>query len=326
MALAVLYSPVPTSIHGHNKPSHVLFPTRLQTFANAGMDGCTTAAALAPIPPTPTTTFAKAALPPLSVAGFTRHDTSIWSYLTTCVCLAAWMVHNPLDEVLGSLSAPVAAPSLVPSGPSAPAVPTLPASGLRFGNWGGLPAVVRGNVQSRRIASAERTLPQHSEVSSSAPTSAQSPRRGARNSFPGPSRTSGSSSSTRASSSTSTQAHSGVFSNTVTVTAALYPLVDAGQYEIAGHPTVQLVLKNADIVDFLNRLDEFGLLLSLTVPRQGLASVTNRYGTHVITWAGLATGARYNATLTLPDLAHVITCTSRQHCSAVATNAAPRHH
>ncbi|KAJ7681811.1 hypothetical protein B0H14DRAFT_2655107 [Mycena olivaceomarginata] len=185
--------------------------------------------------PTPTTISAR--------------DATNWSYLTVCVCLAQWMVHNLLLEPPAATMAitpnvaVVAPPSVPQSAPpalqSAPWIPT----------WGGVPPAVVGDVAARRVSSAQHTLPQHAGST----RSASSPRRGPRHSFP-----------------TSAGPSSGVFSGLVKLLIAVYPLVEPGEYEIAGHPTHRLALRNQDTEDYLNRFSLHGLLITIDVPRQGL--------------------------------------------------------
>ncbi|KAJ7893140.1 hypothetical protein B0H14DRAFT_3125902, partial [Mycena olivaceomarginata] len=212
---------------------------------------------------TPIFTSARAAIPPIIVA-----DVTNWTYLTVCVCLAQWISHLPLEETSGGTPAIVGAGSAFVTPAS---VSTPPASSAnRINGWGGIPPAVVGNVATRRFSSAEHTLPQHpSSAFGSVSRSSQPPRRGPRASFPLESTSAGGMS---ASGPASNRSGSGVFSGNVQLLVAMYPLVEPGRYEIAGHPTHSLAVQNEDVLDYLTRFDSHGLLLTLNIPRQGLVA------------------------------------------------------
>ncbi|KAJ6576388.1 hypothetical protein B0H10DRAFT_2443794 [Mycena sp. CBHHK59/15] len=131
----------------------------------------------------------------------------------------------------------------MPAAPARP--PLLPLGQHVIPTWAGLPPV-------------------HARESGTAPSSSQPPRRGPRNSFPS------TSAATSTTSISSVRAASGVFSGNAAILVAVYPLVAPGIHEIPGHPTCPLVLYNEDVLDYINRFDMHGLLLTLHIPRQGL--------------------------------------------------------
>ncbi|KAF8160532.1 hypothetical protein K438DRAFT_1985627 [Mycena galopus ATCC 62051] len=198
--------------------------------------------------------FRKGGYTPNYCGGF-YSDVTNWSYLTICVCMAGWTTHAPLQEIpdptLGNGSASAGfAPVPVP----VQAPPTLPQiGGPRIPSWRGLPPVVAGNTGTRRISSAEHTLPQHS-------VSSTSPHR-SRNNFP---------SSLGSASAPAASASAGVFSGLVTVLVAIYPLVEPGAHEHPEFPSDHLAFRNEDALDYLTRFNTHGLLVEVNVPRQGL--------------------------------------------------------
>ncbi|KAF8173419.1 hypothetical protein K438DRAFT_1772222 [Mycena galopus ATCC 62051] len=189
--------------------------------------------------------FRKGGYMPNYCGGF-YSDVTNWSYLTICVCMAGWTTHAPLQEIpdpiLGNGSAsaefaPVPVPEQAP--------PTLPQiGGPRIPSWRGLPPVVAGNTGTRRISSAEHTLPQHS-------VSLTSPHR-SRNNFP---------SSLGSASAPAASASAGVFSGLVT---------EPGAHEHPEFPSDHLAFRNEDALDYLTRFNTHGLLIEVNVPRQGL--------------------------------------------------------
>ncbi|KAJ7635875.1 hypothetical protein B0H17DRAFT_1149645 [Mycena rosella] len=153
--------------------------------------------------------------------------------------------------------------SLLPA-PAAviPQMPSLPFSAPPISAFVGPAPVVRGNVGTRRIASAEHTLPQHSGNSPSVPA----PRRGPRNSYPSASTSRSALAPARGASA------AGPFSTDAEVLVAVYPLVESGVHEIPGHPTIPFAVHNDNLLDYVNRLQDHFLLLTLRVPRHGVAS------------------------------------------------------
>ncbi|KAJ7697016.1 hypothetical protein B0H17DRAFT_1130661 [Mycena rosella] len=153
--------------------------------------------------------------------------------------------------------------SLLPA-PAAviPQMPSLPFSAPPISAFVGPAPVVRGNVGTHRIASAEQTLPQHSGNSPSVPA----PRRGPRNSYPSASTLRPALAPARGASA------AGPFSTDAEVLVAVYPLVESGVHEIPGHPTIPFAVHNDNLLDYVNRLQDHFLLLTLRVPRHGVAS------------------------------------------------------
>ncbi|KAJ6462976.1 hypothetical protein C8R45DRAFT_1177882 [Mycena sanguinolenta] len=191
--------------------------------------------------------FRKGGFPANNCGGFYADTTMPWTYSTLCVCTGSWVSHVPLSELQVALTVPV---------PAAPA----PQSSLAVAPWGGVPGIVAGNVGTRRVASAEHSLPQHA-IAPTAPGS-----RRPRGSFPSAS-TLGTT-STAASSASGT----GIFSGMVKILVAVYPLVEAGAYEIPEQPTHPLAVSNEEVFDYLTRFKDHGLLCEISVPRQGLVS------------------------------------------------------
>ncbi|KAJ6469810.1 hypothetical protein C8R45DRAFT_1104951 [Mycena sanguinolenta] len=168
------------------------------------------------------------------------------------------MSHNPAEPpaytVLpgasgaASFTAGTATPTLSVSAPApvtafqgvAPAVAPIT-------SYQGVPPTVAGSTSTRRLASALRTLPQHQAILTS---SQQSSHCGSRRPFPSAS----------------------PFSQNVSVLVAIYPLTIPGIYEPAGFGTHPLKARNDDMLDVLHRLQAHDLLVSVSVPRQGLAS------------------------------------------------------
>ncbi|KAJ7638069.1 hypothetical protein B0H17DRAFT_1149275 [Mycena rosella] len=204
--------------------------------------------------------FRKGGYPPNVCGGFHSEATN-WDYLTRCICLAQWMSHLPLGMAQGTLN--VLPTSLLPA-PAAviPQMPSLPFSAPPISAFVGPAPVVRGNVGTHRIASAEQTLPQHSGNSPSVPA----PRRGPRNSYPSASTSRPALAPARGASA------AGPFSTDAEVLVAVYPLVESGVHEIPGHPTIPFAVHNENLLDYVNCLQDHFLLLTLRVPRHGVAS------------------------------------------------------
>ena len=187
--------------------------------------------------------------------------------------------------------------------------PSLPFSAPPITAFMGIPPAIVGSVGSRRTASAHSTLPQHNGNSPSRPAH----HRGPSNAFPAaPSRDTSSSHSTT----TQMRTASGIFSTNVSLAVAVYPLVvcliscslcispshlfqEPGDHEIPGHPTFRLAVRNDQLLDYVDRLMKHGLLLTLSVPRQGLASPTN--------FTELIVAALLSKNLLLPPAPHPLT-------------------
>ncbi|KAJ6572491.1 hypothetical protein DFH09DRAFT_1462004 [Mycena vulgaris] len=105
-------------------------------------------------------------------------DQPRWSFLTICVCLAAWMSHGAVPETpapgLNSDPAGIAPAWALRTQLSVSAPSPMSA-------FSGTPPEVTGSVGGRRMASAQRTLP-HNQLATT--SSAPSNYRGARRSFP----------------------------------------------------------------------------------------------------------------------------------------------
>ncbi|KAJ7636762.1 hypothetical protein FB45DRAFT_1056053 [Roridomyces roridus] len=175
-------------------------------------------------------------------------DSLTWSFLTACVCLAQWMSHalvessSPTNAGPPSVSHPVPTPVTSASHPSLSVSAPIPVSA-----FGGLPAPIAGTSEQRRTESALRNLPQHQLASSSGSGS-----RTSRRPYPG---------------------GSNVFNDNVSIVVALWPLVIPGLHEPAGHGTTVLKSQNSNMVAVLNRLKQHHLLVTVNIPRTGLASL-----------------------------------------------------
>ncbi|KAF8199842.1 hypothetical protein K438DRAFT_2015855 [Mycena galopus ATCC 62051] len=180
--------------------------------------------------------------------GFYSNDLR-WSFLTVCICLALWTSHQTVD------------PPVIPGAPVAPSVP-VPASvpptlslsvaapvsafhgvatAAPITAFQGVPPAIGGSANTRRMASALRTLPQHQATSNT---------RGSRRAYPSAS----------------------PFSQNVSILVAIFPLTIPGDHEPAGYGTRVLKARNNDMLDVLNRFGSHHLLVQVDVPRHGLAS------------------------------------------------------
>ncbi|KAJ6576003.1 hypothetical protein DFH09DRAFT_1276674 [Mycena vulgaris] len=171
-------------------------------------------------------------------------DQPRWSFLTICVCLAAWMSHGAVPETpapgLNSDPAGIAPAWALRTQLSVSAPSPMSA-------FSGTPPEVTGSVGTRRMASAQRTLP-HNQLATT--SSAPSNYRGARRSFP---------------------AGSNPFGANPTLLVAVYPMVIPGIYEPAGHGTTLLKAQNDNMLTFIHRLQLHNLVLTVSVPRNGIA-------------------------------------------------------
>ncbi|KAJ6464471.1 hypothetical protein C8R45DRAFT_1174614 [Mycena sanguinolenta] len=244
-----------TPIHALKCRFHVSHLALQAKFASrAGTRGSPTMQFPARIRLTPTFRFVAGDLSVLNAAGFIPSNDSRWSFLTVCVCLAAWNSHQTVDY----LAPPAISGAPVPFTPVHAAPPTLsvsapapisafsgvaPTAGL-ITAFQGIPPPITGSTGSRRMASAIRTLPQHQGASS------QSNTRGSGRTYP-----SGS-----------------PFSQNVSVLVAVFPLTIPGIYEPAGYGTRPLKARNDDMLDILNSFSTHHLLISVNVPRHGLTS------------------------------------------------------
>ncbi|KAF8144571.1 hypothetical protein K438DRAFT_1873848, partial [Mycena galopus ATCC 62051] len=168
--------------------------------------------------------------------GFYLNDLR-WSFLTACICLALWTSHQTVD------------PPVVPGAPAAPSAP-VPASvpptlslsvPAPISAFHGRSPAIGGSANSRRMASALRTLPQHQATSNT---------HGSRRAYPSAS----------------------PFSQNVSVLVAIFPLTIPGDHEPAGYGTRVHKARNDDMLDVLNRFGSHHLLVQVDVPRHGLAS------------------------------------------------------
>ncbi|KAJ7455177.1 hypothetical protein FB451DRAFT_1373321 [Mycena latifolia] len=195
--------------------------------------------------------FRRGGCPDTKCGGFFA-DQPRWSFLTSCVCLAAWMSHHPVVDSINVASATSCPPV---SGAPLPGVAPPPALTISapapISAYQGPPAAVTGSAGTRRVASALRTLP-HNQIASS--SSAASVHRGPRRGFP---------------------SGSNPFSSHLSLLIALWPLVIPGVHEPAGYGTRLLKAQNDHMLDILNRLKLHNLLITVNVPRNGIASAVD---------------------------------------------------
>ncbi|KAJ7482745.1 hypothetical protein FB451DRAFT_1555697 [Mycena latifolia] len=195
--------------------------------------------------------FRRGGCPDTKCGGFFA-DQPRWSFLTSCVCLAAWMSHHPVVDSINFASATSRPPV---SGAPLPGVAPPPALTVSapapISAYQGPPAAVTGSAGTRRVASALRTLP-HNQIASS--SSAASVHRGPRRGFP---------------------SGSNPFSSNLSLLIALWPLVIPGVHEPAGYGTRLLKAQNDHMLDVLNRLKLHNLLITVNVPRNGIASAVD---------------------------------------------------
>ncbi|KAJ7133864.1 hypothetical protein C8R43DRAFT_1133106 [Mycena crocata] len=178
-------------------------------------------------------------------------DQERWSFLTVCVCLAAWMSHRIISGSAAAVSTLSTTAVASPAPPSVSAPPTLSISSTLppLTAFMGVPPPVTGSVGTRRTASALRTLP-HNQVAMSSTSSYRGPRR----SFP---------------------AGGSPFSPDATLLIVFYPMVIPGVHEPAGYGTITLKARNDNMAGILVRLHDHHLVFNVTVPRSGMASPTD---------------------------------------------------
>ncbi|KAJ7213369.1 hypothetical protein C8J57DRAFT_1538782 [Mycena rebaudengoi] len=193
----------------------------------------------------PNLLFAEAGVRQHTVVDFTRqvsppHDaseTTTWTLLTQCICLAQWMIHLPPAGGGDTPPAPLAPPA---------AEPTLQASVRQLlPSTAFLPLflVALGHVELAVLFTRFRST-----------AAVNGNRRTSRRGHPG--------------------AISDFITN-VSIDVLVYPLVIPGDHEVPGVPTHEWAAHNQHLLTYVQQMQRHGLLLSFSVPRAGTVSPTD---------------------------------------------------